>query len=787
MSKTTRPKGVADHPAKDQMEAIWRGGGRAKQIVAWLEEQGLPPVSEKTVARYGQRFWTEKVTIRTEDAEPEELNSFLNEIESAGLGVVTKIGFSKKKYPGWEKIDGQNVQVDKESVAQTIEITPVHVPQLSPARLPDIHISSPYSSTKSSRSRSKAPRSRSKPPGWSLAVVIPDPQIGFHRGTDGALTATHDEQALNICHQIALDLETDYGIDTWAYLGDNLDFASFTNHRSAPGYTGNTQLEIDRFGTEVAVARSIAQDAEIVVLAGNHDCLSEDTLAITEEGLKPYSDLEVGEKILSCNDAQEPVWLPIQAVHVYDYEGPMYKIGSAVNMLATPNHRVVGFPITNYHPGKGNWKESLAGKLSRTNIPVACINNKPDLPGITDEEIRLIAWGLSDSHVNDWGYWTFYQRESKVQRLLDLLDHFGMEYRLYRRERDITEICGKVLKKKPEASYDVSVCAEDSKNIISPLIDSKDYLPDVLWNLSSRQVEVFLDEMVYTDGSIPTRGDEDSLSRVIYHSRDTRYDLQMLFLLNGISCSLTEYRPSHWRLNICKRPVRRVDASSVSPEQYSGKVWCVTVENGRFFASRDGHPFLTGNSRLSNTLVDKVPHIVGISKANTREPVLSIANLCRFDEYNIKYVESYPDGEYWLNDYLRLEHGTAVSGTPGGTAAKHLNGSKVSTIFGHTHRQELVWTTINERHGARDIFAGTPGTTARVDGVLPSGQTGITSKGTQAGKKNEKWQQGLFIVWYQTGGAQEAIPEPVKIRNGKALYNGRIYEATVTSNGEKLV
>jgi len=463
MSDTTNPKGVADHPAKDQMEAIWRGGGRAKQIVAWLEEQGLPPVSEKTVARYGQRFWTEKVTIRTEDAEPEELNSFLEEIEAAGLGVVTKIGFSKKKYPGWEKIDGQNVQVDKESVAQTIEIAPVHVPQLSPARLPDIHISSPYTSTQSSRKPSKAPRSRSKPSGWSLAIVIPDPQIGFHRGTDGALTATHDEQALNICHQIALDLETDYGIDTWAYLGDNLDFASFTNHRSAPGYTGNTQLEIDRFGTEVAVARSIAQDAEIVALAGNHD------------------------------------------------------------------------------------------------------------------------------------------------------------------------------------------------------------------------------------------------------------------------------------------------------------------------------------NRGINTLVDKVPGLVGISKANTREPVLSIANLCRFDEYNIKYIESYPDGEYWLNDYLRLEHGTAISGTPGGTAAKHLAGSKVSTIFGHTHRQELVWTTINERHGARDIFAGTPGTTARVDGVLPSGQTGITSKGTQAGKKNEKWQQGLFVVWYQTGGAQEAIPEPVKIRNGKALYNGRIYEATVDPNGEKLV
>jgi hypothetical protein len=197
---------------------------------------------------------------------------------------------------------------------------------------------------------------------------------------------------------------------------------------------------------------------------------------------------------------------------------------------------------------------------------------------------------------------------------------------------------------------------------------------------------------------------------------------------------------------------------------------------------------LSGNhdDRLNKAIVDKIPALAGISKANSREPILSIANLCRFDEYNITSIEAYPDGEYWANDYLRFEHGSVASSAPGSTAAKYLADAKVSTIFGHTHRQELVYGRVRGRNGSRPIFAGTPGTTARIDGVLPSSQTGITSKGVQAGKKTEKWQQGIFVVWFQEEDDQKAAVEPVLIENGSAFYAGQIFCSTVSKNGEQL-
>ena len=115
-----------------------------------------------------------------------------------------------------------------------------------------------------------------------------------------------------------------------------------------------------------------------------------------------------------------------------------------------------------------------------------------------------------------------------------------------------------------------------------------------------------------------------------------------------------------------------------------------------------------------------------------------------------------------------------------------MSDARVSTIYGHTHRQELVYSRIRERGSSRPIFAGTPGTTARIDGILPSSQTGITSSGKQAAKKTEKWQQGIFVVWYQPDGDQKAIVEPVLIENGVAFYGGKIYESVVNKNGESL-
>ena len=97
-----------------------------------------------------------------------------------------------------------------------------------------------------------------------------------------------------------------------------------------------------------------------------------------------------------------------------------------------------------------------------------------------------------------------------------------------------------------------------------------------------------------------------------------------------------------------------------------------------------------------------------------------------------------------------------------------------------------MYSRVLERNGSRTIFAGSPGCLSRIDGMIPSGQTGISSSGTQLGQKHEKWQQGLWLIWYQDSGSQKAAPEPVVIENGTAVFGGQLFESTMNINGERL-
>ena len=77
-------------------------------------------------------------------------------------------------------------------------------------------------------------------------------------------------------------------------------------------------------------------------------------------------------------------------------------------------------------------------------------------------------------------------------------------------------------------------------------------------------------------------------------------------------------------------------------------------------------------ARLTNSLVDKMPNLVGLSQANdeNREPVISIPYLLRMEEFKVDYIDGYPDGEYWANLYLRFEHGSFARSGPGQTTAE---------------------------------------------------------------------------------------------------------------------
>lgn len=196
---------------------------------------------------------------------------------------------------------------------------------------------------------------------------------------------------------------------------------------------------------------------------------------------------------------------------------------------------------------------------------------------------------------------------------------------------------------------------------------------------------------------------------------------------------------------------------------------------------RDASPnaeivWLEGNheARLSNYMLDNAMAAFGLKRGNKPDswPVLSIPFLCRFDEYNIKYLPGYPASQFWVNNKLRVIHGHKVA-SGNSTAHKYLSTEKTSVIYGHIHRREWAERTRNDWDGDKTILAVSAGCLARVDGAVPSTKGGVDLDGRPL-RSTEDWQQGIAVITYQEGDSPFHL-ELVPIRDGQMFYRGKIW------------
>ena len=186
--------------------------------------------------------------------------------------------------------------------------------------------------------------------------------------------------------------------------------------------------------------------------------------------------------------------------------------------------------------------------------------------------------------------------------------------------------------------------------------------------------------------------------------------------------------------------------------------------------------WLAGNheERLPNMLLDNARAAFGLRKANAPEswPVLSLPNLCNFDEYGIDYLPGYPASHVWINDRLKVIHGELVK-SGGSTAHAYLAREKVSVIYGHVHRREYGARTREDRDGPKEIMAASPGCLARRDGVVPSTKGGTDLDGRPI-QRHEDWQQGVAVVRYEPGDGRFDYHN-IAIHEGWAMWQGKEY------------
>jgi predicted phosphodiesterase len=188
--------------------------------------------------------------------------------------------------------------------------------------------------------------------------------------------------------------------------------------------------------------------------------------------------------------------------------------------------------------------------------------------------------------------------------------------------------------------------------------------------------------------------------------------------------------------------------------------------------------WIAGNheERLPNFIIDNAAAAFGLRQANKPEtwPVLSVPNLCRFDEHDIEYLPGYPASSLWINERLRVIHGTRVR-SGGSTAHAYLATEKTSVIFGHVHRREYAARTREDHDGPKETLAASPGCLARIDGAVPSTNGGTDLDGRPI-VRHEDWQQGLAVVEYEVGNGRFTYAN-VAIHDGWAMWRGKEYRA----------
>lgn len=151
--------------------------------------------------------------------------------------------------------------------------------------------------------------------------------------------------------------------------------------------------------------------------------------------------------------------------------------------------------------------------------------------------------------------------------------------------------------------------------------------------------------------------------------------------------------------------------------------------------------------RMDTNLRKNAAELIGLRRANMEKElgVLTLQYLVRYDDLDVKSIDGWPNAAYWLNDKLKITHGT-VTRKGGGSAGTYLRNEPTSTIFGHDHRLQLAHRTIPTRYGHETLVAASPGCLARLDGAVP-GPFYSTNERNETVFRAPDWQQGILEIW----------------------------------------
>jgi hypothetical protein len=357
----------------------------------------------------------------------------------------------------------------------------------------------------------------------------------------------------------------------------------------------------------IALNREYNEKATEISDIINYHCVDGETEVLTQRGWLRYDELTTMDDALALDpDTDEIRWSPVQAVNVYEHNGPLVRWDNRIDAVTTPNHRWVaerriGRPENRRYEreivrtsvaSEGDLAASDMGQGSRLILGGGTAVHFPTEAKWDDEFVETIGWLVTE------GCLTTLPSGSQVTFLSQSIRENEQHVAEIRRLGAYWRARGGAFTEQRERESGV-VCWYLGTSITDALLAAspdKALTAQFLTQLTYRQAVRLREILIDADGTRLENGREawyqDDLGR--------RDGFQMLSaMIDGSRTRSFENNRGHGIVDTYQTRTIEVHSTTnraTEVENPSGVVWCPTTETGTWFARRNGITYWTGNS-----------------------------------------------------------------------------------------------------------------------------------------------------------------------------------------------
>ena len=355
-------------------------------------------------------------------------------------------------------------------------------------------------------------------------------------------------------------------------------------------------------------------------------CFSEDVeILVANKGWIKVLDVQQSDNVATYNkQTGQFEWNCVRDKFVYDNYKELYHIkSSTIDLMVTDKHGLIGFNASN-----GRLEEFTAEELikssKRYNIPLACtLNENSTGVALSDDELRLVVNICADASIEDRSFRWHIKKERKIDHLVELLNRLNLKYSFNIQKT---------------GNVKIRLLCEDSKKYLWLFDNSTKCLPALIACCNKAQAEIVLDEYSIADGH---KNSSAKNSYQIYTNKKKEVDiLQEMFVKNGMRTSVIKNDSGVYVITVNKRSLTTISKQNVTVVPYSGKVSCVSVDNGTLVVRSKGKTIITQNTHRLAKFITR--------KAGRKFVWLETGCLC---DLNPEYVQD-PD---WMQGFAAVE------------------------------------------------------------------------------------------------------------------------------------